>query len=82
MGAPPHAFTQIIRDAIGNDVIGKRPARVFPVEADNVETVARRHRLGAELAGRQGKQRLFEFRCGLAAGDLAKIAALRRRGAT
>ena len=61
VGAPPNAFIQVVRNASGDQFVRQQLALVFAVEPDNVKAVARRHRRGAQLTGRQRDQRLLQF---------------------
>src|SRR5690606_33316533 len=76
-GTPAHAFVQVIADAAGDGAVREQLAVMLTVETDDVKAVARRHRRGAEFAGRERHQGLLELRRGLASRDLTEIAALR-----
>ena len=76
MGATADALVQVVGDTIGDELVGQRPPLVFALEANDVEAIARLGRCRADLAGLKGEHRLLEFRRGLAASDLTKIAAL------
>src|SRR5450759_4671166 len=54
---------------------------MFAVEPDDMGAVTRRDRRFAQLPGRKRDKGLLEFRRRLPGGDLAEIAALRRRRA-
>src|SRR5262245_61246850 len=78
---PLHALLQIFGDPVRHQLERQFAALVLAVQPDDVETVARCDRLRADRAGLEHRQRLLEFRSGLAGRDLTAVAALRSRRA-
>src|SRR5262245_22026249 len=78
---PLHALLQIFGDTVRHQLERHFAALVLAIQPEDEETESRCDRLRADRAGLQRRQRLLEFRRGLARRDLTEVAALRSRRA-